>query len=94
MGVGHELEDDVVTFALHRADETLDRMAGGVLRVEIDRGGLDAPLAVLEDELQLLPTSARHRRGHDRRCRGARECLRDLADLLGVVLDHPAERFE
>ena len=66
VGVGDELEHDVVALALDGAHEALDGVARRVLRVEIDRRRLDAPLAVLEDELELLPVRARHRRGHDR----------------------------
>ncbi len=91
MAVGHVLQDDVVAAALEGAQESLDGAAGRVLSVEIDGGRVDAPSPVLHDEHQLLTLRPAHRGRDDRRRRRALEGFAELARVVGVFGDHPAE---
>ena len=63
--------------------EALHRVARRVLRVEIDRGRLDLPLAVLEHQIELLPARA----GDRRRQRGSRSMNDRIAAITSDSFD-------
>ena len=91
---GRVLHEHVVALSFERAEKALNRVPRRVLSVEIDRGRVDFPLAVLEHEVKLLSVPRRERRGDDGRGGLARERVSHLSRFLRIVLHHAAKRFE
>jgi hypothetical protein len=94
MGVGYVPHHDVVSLAFHGAHESDNGMTRSVLRVQVDRRGINTPFAILEHQVKLLSARAGYRGRNDWGCRGALQRVGDFAHTLGVVLHHPTECLE